>query len=197
MKKKEKKAEEKQEKVLEENTNLPEEQIEITTGGVKEEEQKDEKTLLEERIKELEEENKKLIEKNKLAQAETINYRRRKDEETAQIIKYANQDIILEFIIVKDNLERAIKDDDKESEEVKKYKTGIKMIVENINCIFNKFGVEEINRVGQIFDPQQEQAMVTDSIEELEDEEVIEVLLKGYKLKDRVIRPASVKINQK
>ena len=60
-----------------------------------------------------------------------------------------------------------------------------------------RYGVEEINRVGQTFDPSQEQALLTDSVEELEDEVVIEVLLKGYKLKDRVIRPASVKINQK
>ena len=63
--------------------------------------------------------------------------------------------------------------------------------------MLKKFGVEEINRVGEIFDPNQEQALLTDTIEDMEDEAVIEVLLKGYKLKDRVIRPASVKINQK
>ena len=60
-----------------------------------------------------------------------------------------------------------------------------------------RYGVEEINRVGQIFDPAQEQALLTDCVEDKEDEVVLEVLLKGYKLKDRVIRPASVKINQK
>ena len=58
------------------------------------------------------------------------------------------------------------------------------------------FGVEEISRIGEIFDPSQEQALLTDSLEDHQEDEVLEVLLKGYKLKDRVIRPASVKINQ-
>ena len=71
------------------------------------------------------------------------------------------------------------------------------MMYASLTETLKKFGVEEINRAGQIFDPNQEQALLTDTVEELEDEVVIEVLLKGYKLKDRVIRPASVKINQK
>ena len=71
------------------------------------------------------------------------------------------------------------------------------MIYTNLKSILNKFGVEEISRVGEIFDPTQEQALITDSLADHQDEEVLEVLQKGYKLKDRVIRPASVKINQK
>ena len=67
----------------------------------------------------------------------------------------------------------------------------------NLTEILKKFGVEEISRQGEKFDPAQEQALLVDTVEELEDDVVIEVLLKGYKLKDRVIRPASVKINQK
>ena len=62
--------------------------------------------------------------------------------------------------------------------------------------ILEKFGVSEIDRAGEIFDANQEQALVAENNPELEDEVVIEVLQKGYKLKDRVIRPASVKINQ-
>ena len=71
------------------------------------------------------------------------------------------------------------------------------MMYANLTDILKKFGVEEISRQGQIFDPSLEQALVVDSVDEYEDEVVLEVLLKGYKLKDRVIRPASVKINQK
>ena len=62
--------------------------------------------------------------------------------------------------------------------------------------ILKKYGVEEINRVGQVFDPKQEQAMVAENHPDMEDEIVLEVLQKGYKFRDRVIRPASVKINQ-
>ena len=71
------------------------------------------------------------------------------------------------------------------------------MMYENLKVILKNYGVEEINRVGEVFDPNLEQALLTDTVEDKEDEVVLEVLQKGYKLKDRVIRPASVKINQK
>lgn len=149
-------------------------------------------------IARLTEENNNLVEKVKLAQAELINYRKRKDEETANLLKYANQDLILEIISVVDNFERAIKlDDNNLTDDISKFLAGFKMMYASLTETLKRFGVEEINRVGQIFDPSQEQALLTDCVEDAEDEVVLEVLLKGYKLKDRVIRPASVKINQK
>ena len=145
-----------------------------------------------------EEEKKQLAEKVKLAQAELINYRKRKDEETATMLKYANADLILELIPSIDNFERAIAQANKsENSEIKKFMTGINLIYQGIQNTLTKFGVEEINRVGQEYDPNLEQALCTDCVEEQEDEVVLEVLQKGYKLKDRVIRAASVKINQK
>ena len=53
-----------------------------------------------------------------------------------------------------------------------------------------------INRRGEIFNSNEEEALMTDSVEDRKDNEVLEVLLKGYKLKDRVIRPATVKVNK-
>lgn len=153
---------------------------------------------LEADIKRLGEEKDALLEKVKLAQAELINYRHRKDEETNNLLKYANQEIISELIVVADNFERAIQlDDNNLTDELSKFLAGFKMMYATLNEILRKYGVEEINRVGEEFDPTQEEALMTDCIEEMEDDIVIEVLLKGYKLKDRVIRPASVKINQK
>lgn len=153
--------------------------------------------LLEE-IQKLTEENAGLVDKVKLAQAELVNYRRRKDEETTNMLKYANQDIIMELIPIVDNFERAIKlDDNNLTDELSKFLSGFKMMYASLTELLKKFGVEEISRQGEAFDPTQEQALLTDCVEELEDDVVIEVLLKGYKLKDRVIRPASVKINQK
>ncbi len=149
-------------------------------------------------VNRLTEENASLVEKVKLAQAELVNYRRRKDEETTNMLKYANQDLILEIIQVVDNFERAIKLDDNDlTDEISKFLAGFKMMYASLTETLKRFGVEEINRAGQIFDPSQEQALLTDSVAEQEDEVVLEVLLKGYKLKERVIRPASVKINQK
>lgn len=142
------------------------------------------------------EENNKLIEKVKLAQAETINYRKRKDEEVSNLLKYANEDLIKELIDLTDNFERAIKLDDNDlTDELSKFLNGFKIMYATLTSILKKYGVEEINRVGQLFDPNQEEALLTDSVEGKANEEVLEVLLKGYKLKDKVIRPASVKVN--
>ena len=151
---------------------------------------------LEEEIRTLTEENKTLTERVKLAQADLVNYRKRKDEETANTLKYANQDIIKDLLNVSDNLERALKNKEV-SDELKKYLSGFEMIYDNLKTVLNNYGVTEINRVGEVFDPNQEQALMTECVEDKDDDIVLEVLLKGYKLKDRVIRPASVKINQK
>ena len=190
-KKEEKNVEQKQE-VKEETTEILEEE------HFKQPEEKSDTSKYEEEIKKLQEENKQLTEKVKLTQAELINYRKRKDEDVQTLLKYANVDIVSEILNVVDNFERAIiHANDSENAELKKYNDGINIIYTNLKSVLNKSGVEEINRVGEIFNPNEEQALLTDSVEDKEDEVVLEVLQKGYKLKDRVIRPASVKINQK
>jgi len=96
-----------------------------------------------------------------------------------------------------DNFERAIKQDDNNlTDQLSKFLSGFKLMFADFNNILVKYGVTEINRIGEEFDPNLEQALLTDSDKERKDEEVLDVLLKGYKLKDRVIRPATVKINK-
>ncbi len=159
---------------------------------------KEKKNKHKEEIKKIEKEKAELEEKVRYVQAELINYRKRKEEETSNMLKYANQDLILEIIGVIDNFERAIKLDDNDlTDDLSKFLVGFKMIYATLLDILRKYGVEEISRVGEIFDPSQEEALMTDSLEEYQEDEVLEVLLKGYKLKDRVIRPASVKVNKK
>ena len=150
---------------------------------------------LEEEINSLTEQNKGLEEKVKLAQAELINYRKRKADEVEGLLKYANTGIITEILPIIDTFEKVVNKDNV-SDELKNYLVGFKMIHKNLCDILKKYGVEEINRVGQVFDPNLEQALLVDNDPSKEDDIVLEVLLKGYKLKDRVIRPASVKINQ-
>ncbi len=130
------------------------------------------------------------------AQAELVNYRKRKDAEVSDLLKYANADFAKELIVVVDNFERAIKMSlESNSEELKKYMEGYNLTYTNLISILNKFGIREINRLGEKFDPNLEQALLTDHDESKDDDVVTEVLLKGYMLKDRVIRPASVKVN--
>ena len=146
----------------------------------------------------LENEKADLTNKVKLAQADLINYRVRKDEEVNGLLKYANKELIIELLPIVDNFERAIKSEQENvSEEVKKFYEGINLIYKGLKDTFTKYGVEEINRVGQIYDPKMEEAILTGTDESQEDEVVLEVFQKGYKLKDSVIRPAKVKINQR
>jgi molecular chaperone GrpE len=151
---------------------------------------------LEEEIQKLHEEKHQLEEKVKLAQAELVNYRKRKDEEVSSMLKYANEDLIKELIGVVDNFERAISLDDNDlTDDLSKFLSGFKIMYGTLTTILRNFGVEEISRVGEEFDPNLEEALLTDKVEGHKNEEVLEVLLKGYKLKDKVIRPASVKVN--
>ena len=152
---------------------------------------------LEEEITTLTETNKKLENQVKLSQAELINYRRRKDEEVNNTLKYANQDLITEIIPVVDNFERAIKlDDNNLDDEVSKFLEGFKMIYCNMKNIMGGFEVKPIDGANKPFDPVYHNAIIMEKVEGMESGMIIEVLQKGYIYKDKVIRPAMVKVNK-
>ena len=159
---------------------------------------KDHNHKLIEEIEKLKKDNSELIDRIKYNQAELVNYRKRKDEEVSNYKKFCNQDLITELIPIIDNFERAIKLDDNDlTDELSKFLSGFKMMYASLAEILKKFGVEEIDNVGEVFNSQEEEALMTDNISSMEDDVVTEVLLKGYKLNGRVIRPASVKVNKK
>ena len=153
---------------------------------------------LKEEIEKLKKDNIEAMEKVKYAQAELINYRKRKDEEVSNYKKFCNQDLIMELIPILDNFERAIKLDDNDlTDELSKFLDGFKMMYATLSEVLRKFGVCEINNAGKPFNSNEEEALMTDNIPDMEDDVVTELLLKGYKLNGRVIRPASVKVNKK
>ncbi len=150
----------------------------------------DERELLGKRIKELEDEALR-------SKAELFNYRKRKDEETARIIKYAEEDILKGFLPILDNFERAINmDDDNEEDEVSKFLSGFKLMYKQIRELLEKFEVKEIESLGKEFDPSLHQAVVTGKDDSKPSGTVLEVLQKGYMYKDRVLRTAMVKVNE-
>lgn len=164
----------------------------------KEKEKKNDKKKKCKDNKELEEAKKMILElQSKLmyTQADNINYRKRKDEETANMLKYANQDLLLDLVGMIENLDRAssVK---AESEESKKIQTGIQMVSNQFKDILKKYGVVEIEALGYPFDPDYMEAMMIDNNPEKPNEMVLEVLMKGYKYKDRVLKHAVVKVNQ-
>ena len=130
-------------------------------------------------------------------QAEMMNFKRRKEEETSNMLKYANEDVLKLLLPIVDNFERAIKLDDNDlSDELSKFLSGFKMIYTNVIDVLNKFEVKEIVAEGVEFDPKVHQAVLMEHDETKPSGVVLEVLQKGYMYKDRVIRPAMVKVNE-
>lgn len=163
----------------------------------KKDKKKHNKHELNNKIEELELKIKLLEEQNLREKAESINFRKRKEEETARILKFCNEDLVKDILPTLDNFERAIKmDDDNLEDEVSKFLSGVKMIYCNLISILEKYGVKAIDGANKAFDPTYHQAVMMEHIDGLEPGQVIEVLQKGYLLKDRVIRPAMVRVSE-
>lgn len=129
-------------------------------------------------------------------QAEAQNFKRRSAEEADRIVKYANEHLIEELLPVLDNFERAINLDDQNlDDELSKFLEGFKMIYGSLINILTELELKEIEALEQPFDPAYHQAVLTEKDESKEDGIILEVLQKGYMLKDKVIRPSLVKVN--
>ena len=130
-------------------------------------------------------------------QAELLNYKKRKDEETARILKYAETDILEGFLPILDNFERAISmDDNNFGDETSKFLEGFRMVYKQTKALLEKFEVKEIECLGKEFDPTYAQAVTVEKDETKDSGVVLEVLQKGYMYKDRVLRIAMVKVNE-
>lgn len=129
-------------------------------------------------------------------QAEMANMRKRNQKEREDAAKYRSQDIAKELLPVIDNLERAmaIEVSDEQGESLKK---GLEMVMNTFRTALKSEGIEEINPVGESFDPNFHQAVQTVPAEDGQaTDTVVNVLQKGYILKDRVLRPAMVIVSQ-
>lgn len=128
--------------------------------------------------------------------SDLINYRKRKDEELTRMLKYANEDLIKALLPVVDNFERAIMlDDDDLTDELSKFLTGFKMIYGSLENILRENEVLAIDGVNKPFDPNFHQAVLTEKTDG-EKGMVLDVMQKGYMYKDKVIRPAMVKVSE-
>ena len=142
------------------------------------------------KISELED---KLIRQN----AEMVNFRKRKEEEVNKMLKFCNEDIIKEILPILDNFERAILIDDSNlTETEKQYLTGFKMIYSHLVNVIEKFDVKPIDGSDKPFDPVYHNAIMLEKKEGVPSGMVIEVLQKGYLLKDKVIRTAMVRVSE-
>ncbi|MBP3951316.1 nucleotide exchange factor GrpE [Bacillus suaedae] len=128
------------------------------------------------------------------AQADYDNFRRRSREEKEAAAKYRSQTVIEALLPVIDNFERALLVKP-EAEEAKSLLQGMEMVYRQFQDTLKNEGVEVIKTVGEAFDPHVHQAVMQVEEAGFESGHVVEELQKGYKLKDRILRPAMVKVN--
>lgn len=128
------------------------------------------------------------------AQADFENFRRRTRQEKEEWLKYASVPLIEALLPVLDNFERAI-EAGRASDPASSLLQGIEMVYKQFKDALAAQGLEEIECLGQPFDPFQHEAVMREPSEEHPEGTVIGVLQKGYRVKDRVIRPAMVKVS--
>lgn len=125
-------------------------------------------------------------------QADFVNYKNRTEREKSNSIILANEGLILKLLPVLDNFNRAFAHVNLEDDAVK----GFVMIKDQFESILKSEMVEEIESDGATFDPNLHNAVMTESKEGVESGIVLETFEKGYKIKDKVIRPSMVKVSE-
>lgn len=128
------------------------------------------------------------------AYADTENLKKRLMQEAEQTRKYRIQSFAKEILPVIDNLERALKTESNEANEG--LKKGVQMVYDQLINALKMEGVIEVDCLNKPFDPNTSQALMQEKREGVEPNVVIEVLQKGYMLKDRILRPAMVKVSE-
>jgi len=160
--------------------------------------EKEQKTELEDLKKKLEE-CQKLKEEYlagwQRARADFLNYKKEELERVGELIKYADVGLILKFLPILDNFEIAEKKLPENSKNDEKIK-GILQIKSQIKDFLKNQGVEEINCLGKKFDPNFHEVVEEVNKEGVEPGTVIEEVQKGYKINDRLLRPAKVRVTK-
>ncbi len=177
---------------LNEQLKDPTEEI-LQEEAMKSEESGGPKGELESLQQQLEEAQKKADENWEIAlraQAETENVRKRAVKDVESAHKYSVEKLVNEFLPVKDSLELGLNASDQA--DVKSLVEGMELTLKSFSNALEKCGVEEIDPVSEKFDPELHQAMTMVESPDVESGTVIEVMQKGYKLNDRLIRPAMV-----
>ncbi|WP_412095991.1 nucleotide exchange factor GrpE [Bacillus sp. PS06] len=155
----------------------------------------DDLTIANEKIAELEAKLAEAENRTVRLQADFENYKRRIRLDQEAATKYRAQSLVTDILPALDNFERALKIEAKD-ESAKSLMQGMEMVYRSLIDALTNEGVEMIESVGKPFDPHLHQAVMQVEDAEAEPNTVLEEFQKGYKLKDRVIRPTMVKVNQ-
>jgi molecular chaperone GrpE len=127
-------------------------------------------------------------------QAEFENYRRRVEREKVEFHARARGEVLLELLPVVDNFERALSSLQKREADAAGLRHGLELIHKQLKDALTKFGLEPVESVGQVFDPHLHEAVTIEPTDEHEENTIIEEFQRGYKLGEKLLRPAKVKV---
>jgi len=177
------------------DTNINQKEQGMTQDNISEVDEQEEIIENEEEINEIEKLQQEIEDMKALAQrtqADFMNYKKRVEKEKNEIAIFANEKIVTEMLTVIDNFERALQSE-KENADTSFYK-GVELILKQLMDTLCKFGLEEIDALNQDFNPNFHHAVMQEESDE--PDKVIDVLQKGYMLKERVLRPSMVKVSK-
>ena len=190
----------------EENNNKAEEQdLETPTSETKEQaSEQDQETenveTSEAIIEKLNEEISSLKDQRLRAIAELENFRKRAEKDQSDALKYGISNFAKEIINISDNIERAqssIPEEAKNNETIKSVIEGIDLIAQSVVTTFEKIGIKKIESLNEKFDHNLHQAMMEIENDDLEPGTIVQELIPGYTLHDRLLRPAMVGVSKK
>lgn len=143
-------------------------------------------------IEKLQQENQELKNQYYKAYADADNFKKRSQKELENAMKYRIQSFAEQILPAIDNLERALNNETTDEA----MRVGVQMIYDQIMAALAKEGVTEIEALDKPFDHNIHQALLTEAVQDVEPNQVLEVLQKGYMLKDRVLRASLVKVSE-
>lgn len=144
-------------------------------------------------VEKLKSENAHLLDRLARSQAEFDNFRKRNAREQQEFREYALTDSLKQLLPILDSLDRAVKTEGVSAEDLR---SGVELIDRQFHDVLNRLGVEPIQAQGQPFDPNLHQAIQMVDTDEVPDHHVIDELQRGYRIRDRVLRPAMVRVAQ-
>lgn len=149
-------------------------------------------------LKRVEAENAELKDRLARRQADFENYRKRVDKERNETYNRVAAEIAAKILPVSDNLKRALEAEASvegaESDEFRHFLSGVDLIWKQLNGVLEALGIKPIPSVGERFDPHVHEAVVSEATDEYEPDTVMQEILTGYRLGDKLIRPALVKV---
>ncbi len=184
-----------EEQDLENPTSEKEEQVSESPK-----EKEEEEIAPEDLIKKLNEEITDLKDQRLRAIAELENFRKRAEKDQSDALKYGISNFAKEIITIRDNIERAqssISEEAKNNEAIKSVIEGIDLIAQSVVSTFEKIGIKKIDSLNKKFDHNLHQAMMEIENDDLEPGTIVQELIPGYTLHDRLLRPAMVGVSKK